>query len=264
MQGTYKWEASVGKGHHDVKRLSSFLIAATPLLLLASTAGCVIPIPFAVYPAEEVGSRLEVTFVDDQDRPIEADGLLIVHRVKHSDGSGQTTVLDVQQGESALPEKWCMTSHWVMGNPFAYFLLPMVVGGPPENLHLIPLIPGYDYPPEALDHRTLGPEGEVEPPGNISVLKSSDGRYQIHHSAAKAALYWEKGILPYLGTKEHPPDKAYWPGMILSDANYQRVRSVIDRQIAIQQDAMRERGHTFTWPPPRKRPTSRVGDYIIE
>ncbi len=128
--------------------------------LLFTNAGCIIPIPIAIFPAPCKESGRELRFQDKHGKLIQRDGLLIVSRSQSIRGlrcAPSNHVVQIRRGRARIPHEWVPASIWlgpnellgfgIVGEPLVAVLImllpyPTIIPDS-DNVSAIPLIPGY-------------------------------------------------------------------------------------------------------------------------
>ena len=112
---------------------------------LCRQTGFLFSVPLAAWPGPELGSGQEILFEERDGDPVEADGLLIVHRSYQclfagrvfEMGAPSNHVVEIERGRARIPHEWAICS-FHSGFPTTW---PFIWPGP--NLKLIPFIPGF-------------------------------------------------------------------------------------------------------------------------
>lgn len=132
------------------------------ILAAVSCAGCLVPVPIAVFPAPSLGSGKFIVFRGIGGKSIHCEGWVVVQRSRTWIGDDQSSqLLRVNDGVARIPQETVLASVWLRPNSMAWVLLaamfvhpinivsaPILVIpdpaiAPEESLWLIPLVPGY-------------------------------------------------------------------------------------------------------------------------
>lgn len=235
--------------------------------LLCTTAGCVIPVPIAVFPAPCVTEEAELRFNDCRGNQIKHDGLLLVSRSQSIRGlpcAPSNHVVQIRQGRARIPHEWVPASIWLWpyemafkyafaGHPvppgqrlmaMAATFMPLPLVHPDEDhVFAIPLISGYHRSRRDLNTLLADSDSDLKKGGTVLKLASNC------ESPSNAHLFRNE-VRQRIRRIFEPTRFEEGPDLRLNHYYYPRVKALVqrelDRIIALESGAHPSDAHRIT------------------
>lgn len=221
-------------------------------VLSLSCAGCLIPVPLAVYPKKCASSGDIIIFTDESGKQIEKNGLLLIQR---SYGNKTADCLvGINRGRAKIPNQTRIVVLWAWPNMFAYFLLPALVETPSDAIAFVPLISGYDY---HLHHEQgITDTRDERYPSLLAPYDLEDGAAVLLRTTREEhdrAIRYYQFIYDHVRRADDKRIRRHAPYFYLPDSHYVRVREFLEAELERLQE------HSATGPLGGRGLTVKVG-----
>ncbi|HKQ47979.1 MAG TPA: hypothetical protein VJZ71_07925 [Phycisphaerae bacterium] len=226
------------------------LSIALLFILALFSAGCIIPVPIAVLPVRGIGSGDTIEFRDKQSEKLKCSGWAIVCRSKAWDWHGFSTdevscrLVHVANGKATLPEEWNLSILWLVPNEIAwgyglaalgsnplytlaavpFWVIPLPIVVPLEQVRIIPLISGYYPPSEVASFHVYRQRFALGSESNRNVCYLSPNRPVV------ATQYWRK-LERILNSPRNPWGIEGQDWIFLEPRERELARAIIDGEL---------------------------------